>query len=165
MDTWQKSRCDTRWGLCWTSRFGWPDQVDDHQNRHICWSWKGIFGHMQCLWKTKATQAHATAHWSKSYHWRLASLRHLWQGIQVKKCIESPQNLISQILQIELQDKRRSSTALEKLCKRESLRYNLKKIWSKMKQGNYSLRRPPKLIIPQIFIEQRWATVIEFISV
>ena len=33
------------------------------------------------------------------------------------------------------------------------------------KQGNYSLRRPPKLIIPQIFIEQRWATVIEFISV
>ena len=26
------------------------------------------------------------------------------------------------------------------------------------KQGNYSLRRPPKLIIPQIFIEQRWAT-------
>ena len=33
------------------------------------------------------------------------------------------------------------------------------------KQGSYSLRRPPKLIIPQIFIEQRWATVIEFISV
>ena len=28
----------------------------------------------------------------------------------------------------------------------------------KVKQGNYSLRRPPKLIIPQIFIEQRWAT-------
>ena len=27
------------------------------------------------------------------------------------------------------------------------------------KQGNYSLRRPPKLIIPQIFIEQRWATI------
>ena len=28
------------------------------------------------------------------------------------------------------------------------------------KQGNYSLRRPPKLIIPQIFIEeQRWAIV------
>ena len=31
-----------------------------------------------------------------------------------------------------------------------------------MKQGNYSLRRPPKLIIPQIFIEQRWATVYRF---
>ena len=30
------------------------------------------------------------------------------------------------------------------------------------KQGNYSLRRPPKLIIPQIFIEQRWATVYRF---
>ena len=29
-------------------------------------------------------------------------------------------------------------------------------------QGNYSLRRPPKLIIPQIFIEQRWATVYRF---
>merc|ERR1712004_380885 len=29
-------------------------------------------------------------------------------------------------------------------------------------QGNYSLRRPPKLIIPQIFIEQRWATVYKF---
>ena len=27
-----------------------------------------------------------------------------------------------------------------------------------IEQGNYSLRRPPKLIIPQIFIEQRWAT-------
>ena len=27
-----------------------------------------------------------------------------------------------------------------------------------LEQGNYSLRRPPKLIIPQIFIEQRWAT-------
>ena len=29
------------------------------------------------------------------------------------------------------------------------------------KQGNYSLRRPPKLIIPQavIAIEQKWATV------
>ena len=36
---------------------------------------------------------------------------------------------------------------------------------SNRKQGNYSLRRPPKLIIPQIFTEQRWATVIEFISV
>ena len=32
-----------------------------------------------------------------------------------------------------------------------------------LKQGNYSLRRPPKLIIPQIFIEQRWATVYRFI--
>ena len=31
-----------------------------------------------------------------------------------------------------------------------------------IKQGNYSLRRPPKLIIPQIFIEQRWATVYRF---
>jgi len=30
------------------------------------------------------------------------------------------------------------------------------------KQGNYSLRRPPKLIIPQIFIEQRWTTVYRF---
>ena len=29
-------------------------------------------------------------------------------------------------------------------------------------QGNFSLRRPPKLIIPQIFIEQRWATVYRF---
>ena len=29
-------------------------------------------------------------------------------------------------------------------------------------QGNYSLRRPPKRIIPQIFIEQRWATVYRF---
>ena len=29
-------------------------------------------------------------------------------------------------------------------------------------QGNYSLRRPPKLIIPQIFIEQRRATVYSF---
>ena len=28
--------------------------------------------------------------------------------------------------------------------------------------GNYLLRRPPKLIIPQIFIEQRWATVYRF---
>ena len=26
-------------------------------------------------------------------------------------------------------------------------------------QGNYSLRRPPKLTIPQAVIEQRWATV------
>ena len=32
----------------------------------------------------------------------------------------------------------------------------------KVQQGNYSLRRPPKLIIPQIFIEQRWATVYRF---
>merc|ERR1712209_256942 len=31
-----------------------------------------------------------------------------------------------------------------------------------VKQGNYSLRRPPKLIIPQIFIEQRWTTVYRF---
>ena len=30
------------------------------------------------------------------------------------------------------------------------------------KQGNYSLRRPPKLIIPQIIIEQRWTTVYRF---
>ena len=31
-------------------------------------------------------------------------------------------------------------------------------------QGNYSLKRPPPpmLIIPQIFIEQRWATVYRF---
>ena len=28
-----------------------------------------------------------------------------------------------------------------------------------LKQGNYSLRRPPKLTIPQAVIEQRWATV------
>ena len=27
------------------------------------------------------------------------------------------------------------------------------------KQGNYSLRRPPKLVIPQAVIGQRWATV------
>ena len=32
------------------------------------------------------------------------------------------------------------------------------------KQGNYSQRRPPKLIIPQIFIEQRWATVYRFMN-
>ena len=32
----------------------------------------------------------------------------------------------------------------------------------KVEQGNYSLRRPPKLIIPQIFIEQRWTTVYRF---
>ena len=31
-------------------------------------------------------------------------------------------------------------------------------------QGNYSLRRPPKLIIPQIFIEQIWANVYGFMS-
>ena len=31
-----------------------------------------------------------------------------------------------------------------------------------LEQGNYSLRRPPKLIIPQIFIEQRRATVYSF---
>ena len=31
-----------------------------------------------------------------------------------------------------------------------------------IQQGNYSLRRPPKLIIPQIFIEQRRATVYSF---
>ena len=30
------------------------------------------------------------------------------------------------------------------------------------KQGNYSLRRPPKLIIPKIFIDQRWATIHRF---
>ena len=29
----------------------------------------------------------------------------------------------------------------------------------KCKQGNYSLRRPPKLTIPQAVIGQRWATV------
>ena len=29
-------------------------------------------------------------------------------------------------------------------------------------QGNYSLRRPPKLIIPKIFTKQRWATVYRF---
>ena len=32
------------------------------------------------------------------------------------------------------------------------------------KQGNYSLRRPPKLIIPQIFIEQRWATKYHWVN-
>ena len=32
----------------------------------------------------------------------------------------------------------------------------------KEKQGNYSLRRPPKLIIPKIFTKQRWATVYRF---
>ena len=32
----------------------------------------------------------------------------------------------------------------------------------KEKQGNYSLRRPPKLIIPKIFIGQIWATVYRF---
>ena len=31
-----------------------------------------------------------------------------------------------------------------------------------VKQGNYSLRRPPKLIIPQTIIEQRWATVYRY---
>ena len=31
-----------------------------------------------------------------------------------------------------------------------------------IKQGNYSLRRPPKLIIPKIFTKQRWATVYRF---
>ena len=29
-------------------------------------------------------------------------------------------------------------------------------------QGNYSLRRPPKLIIPKTFTKQRWATVYGF---
>ena len=28
-----------------------------------------------------------------------------------------------------------------------------------LQQGNYSLRRPPKLTIPQAVIGQRWATV------
>ena len=32
----------------------------------------------------------------------------------------------------------------------------------KYKQGDYSLRRPPKLIIPKIFTKQRWATVYRF---
>ena len=32
-------------------------------------------------------------------------------------------------------------------------------IWIGQKQGNYSLRRPPKLTIPQAVIGQRWATV------
>ena len=32
------------------------------------------------------------------------------------------------------------------------------------KQGSYSLRRPPKLIIPQIFIEQRWATIYHWVN-
>ena len=31
-----------------------------------------------------------------------------------------------------------------------------------LKQGNYSLRRPPKLIIQKIFTKQRWATVYRF---
>ena len=31
--------------------------------------------------------------------------------------------------------------------------------FTKVKQGNYSLRRPPKLTIPQAVIGQRWATV------
>ena len=32
-----------------------------------------------------------------------------------------------------------------------------------MEQGNYSLRRPPKLIIPQAVIKQSWASVCRFI--
>ena len=32
----------------------------------------------------------------------------------------------------------------------------------RIEQGNYSLRRPPKLIIPKIFTKQRWATVYRF---
>ena len=31
-----------------------------------------------------------------------------------------------------------------------------------LEQGNYSLRRPPKLTIPHMFIEQKWATVYRF---
>ena len=33
---------------------------------------------------------------------------------------------------------------------------------AKSKQGNYSLRRPPKLVIPKAVIGQRWATVYRF---
>ena len=33
------------------------------------------------------------------------------------------------------------------------------KVHTVFKQGNYSLRRPPKLVIPQAVIGQRWATV------
>ena len=39
---------------------------------------------------------------------------------------------------------------------------NEHKVTLNKKQGNYPLRRPPKLIIPKIFTKQRWATVYGF---
>ena len=39
---------------------------------------------------------------------------------------------------------------------------NRKEICRENKQGNYSLGRPPKLIIPKILTKQRWATVYRF---
>ena len=41
--------------------------------------------------------------------------------------------------------------------------YNITKSPMETKQGNYSLRRPQKLIIPQAVIKQRWASVCRFI--
>ena len=40
--------------------------------------------------------------------------------------------------------------------------FNYKYQVNQVKQGNYSLRRPPKIIIPKIFTKQRWATVYGF---
>ena len=50
----------------------------------------------------------------------------------------------------------RAHSAITFLCKHSWLTHT-------HKQGNYSLRRPPKLIIQQIFIKQIWATVKRFI--
>ena len=51
-----------------------------------------------------------------------------------------------------------SKTGLDKYKKWSQVLRNK----TKCQQGDYSLRRPPKLIIPQIFIEQIWANVYEF---
>ena len=43
-----------------------------------------------------------------------------------------------------------------------NLYVSAKVLGNEIKQGNYSLRRPPKLIIQKIFNKQKWATVYRF---
>ena len=50
------------------------------------------------------------------------------------------------------------STLLDKAHQSEQKGHTFYRIYTS-KQGNYSLRRPPKLVIPQAVIGQRWATV------
>ena len=90
-----KSMYRTLFVAIFTSTFIFSMFKSSHTYRNINISnlcrQKRIFGHLQCVWKRRILQKHARSRGSKSYHWRLTFLWHLWQDIQVETCFKSTQ--------------------------------------------------------------------------
>ena len=108
----------------------------------------------------KTRYSHCTgAHYFRC--WAVALLRNLLAGLMRHLVALGVSHLGSD--KVPISKWRDKSPTLVWTLKRTCSSRSWALTWEKkVQQGNYSLRRPPKLILPQIFIEQRWATVYSF---